>query len=131
MSEGLLRVQRAAWVRNHCDARAEILEPSTKTTARGGTFTTYSRKQFWGRSSWFARVNTPDKADTAPAQRGDTLLDATISLEWDALGALSSGCLLRIVGGQTYEITSSETDRGSALRIVLECRRIEGVEVTD
>lgn len=131
MSPGLLTASRAAWVRNHCDAVAEILEPRVSVNERGGTYSSYRRKTYLGRSQWQARVNTPDKTDTALAERPDVVLDATISLEWDALPALGKGCLIRIVGGNDYEVTSSETDRGQALRLVLECRRIEGITILD
>lgn len=131
MNPALLTAQRAAWVRNHCDATAEVLEPRESVNERGGTYSVYRRKTYLGRSQWQARVNTPDKTDSAIAERADTVLDATISLEWAALSALSKGCLIRIVGGQTYEIVSSETDRGQALRLVLECRRMEGITVID
>lgn len=131
MNPGLLTAARAAWVRNHCDAVAEILEPRVSVNERGGTYSSYRRKLHAGRSQWQARVNAPGKSDAAIAERGDTVLDATISLEWDALPALGKGCLIRIVGGNDYEVTSSETDRGQALRIVLECRRIEGITILD
>lgn len=131
MSPGLLTASRAAWARNHCDVVAEILEPRTLTNERGGTYSNYRRKTYLGRSQWQARVNTPDKTDAVVAERPDVVLDATISLEWDALPALGKGCLIRIVGGNDYEITSSETDRGQALRLVLECRRIEGITILD
>lgn len=131
MSPGLLSASRAAWVRNHCDCLAEILEPTTAKNERGGTYATYRRKVYSGKSQWQARVNTPDKADIAPGERPDTQLDATISLEWGAAPAIGAGCLVRIVGGHDYEITSSETDRGQALRLVLECRRTEGIKILD
>jgi hypothetical protein len=131
MNPGLLTAQRAAWVRNHCDSQAEVLEPTVTIGARGGSYTSYRRKTWNGRSRWFCRVNTPSSADIAPAERGDNQLDAQVSLEWDALPALSEGCLIRIIGGSTYEVASSQTDRGSALRVILECRRIENVEIID
>ena len=131
MSPGLLSHQRAAWVRNHATAFVEVLTPTVTTNARGGQSAVYRQKIHQGRNRWRGHVNGPTRSDQTSADRPDTALDAQISLEWGAQEAIDPGSLLRVVGGEVYEITSSETDRGQALRVILSCRRIEGIQVID
>lgn len=105
---------------------AYLLRAEDTRGSYGGTYKVFRyRRAIGGAPLGFrARVNLPRATYTERGEQATALYDADISLEWAATEHYAPGDAV-MVGTDVYEVIGSDKGRSQALRLVLQCRRME------
>lgn len=122
----LLEASRANWTRCHATQSANILRPYDAVNTRGGRQKVYRRMS----EAFRCRVSSVDPRFQTSAESSNQEADAEVSLEWSANNYVQIGDAVEIAEtGNQYDVLYRHSDRADALRVVLMCRRIEGLVI--